>query len=443
MNLHRYAVVAVVGLLSVTDSRSQAVSTGCPQFHCTPGATSVMTQSIISSPNAAAISAPTAFGQLQAQGCSGNGTVVACVYPLDPVKLKVLNANLTSTVWTSSTPGLGIYPGQVPFFFGNGDIGVGDKNKYYRFTGSGALVSPALTLWNPGAANVGLTYVGNSQGIISQSDGSLTLIDMTTMAELARTQLTTALGAAISFQSPPAGADGVLYVIAKVPGSLPSESHLFAVSVHAVPGGWQLSPRIDMQFSGTSGASPVVTRDPAYAGNIVLLPTKSGATNSLLALEDNLTASTFGSRWSRTLADNLLVTPTVDEANQRVYFQYTKYAADPSIVQLNLQTGAVQATYNIKTLFSRAPDFELAGHISAIADGVNPFTILVVGNETATGAAFAVQPAAVTPAVWQKNIPKASAYGAWNLLPSTIPGTYCPTLSLLGSTNNGVIKICN
>lgn len=442
MRLACCAAAAVIALLSSPSGHAQAVSTGCPQFHCTPGATSVMDQSIISEPGAAAIPVPTKFGELQGQGCSGNGAVIACVYPglAERARLKVLSAGLTSTLWTSTKPGIGINAGQVPFFFSNGDIGVGDTNKYYRFTGAGAPVLPALTLPTPGGSNVGLTDVGNGRGVISQANGNLTLVDMASLQVLDTLLLTTTANEEISFQSPPAGADGVLYVIARVQRN---ESHLFAVSVQPTANGWELVRRIDMALTGNSGASPVVTKDIGYAGNIVLLPTKSGTVNSLLALKDDLAASAFGTHWTRSLESNLVVTPVVDEAAQRVYYQYSRFDANPSIVGVNLHDGDSPTIYNIKTLFSRASDLVLAGHLSAISDGIHPFTILVAGNEGGTAAVFAVQPNGPIPARWQKTIPQAGGYGAWNLLPSTITGVYCPTLTLLGGTNNGVIKVCN
>ena len=472
------AAMFVLGVLASSGSASSsaqvaAAPTGCPQFHCTPEASGVVSQPIVGSPALAAtitLSEPS-LGTLLAQGCSGDGTLLACLVdpPADPSgRLKVLDTTARPTMAVIASDAM-LPPskrlgrtwsnGQVPFVFADGRIGAGDARSYniYDFTGpmpkatSAALPAPVP----PGATTMGLTDLGNGYGVVSRTDGVLTFIDMQQGTAVGSLALTGASGEMATLASVPSASNGVLYAVANG-----DSGYLFAVSMEGgtVPATWNWR----YAYSGNTGASPVEVTPFAtgYSNTLVLLhvPATESSGPQLQGLIDNGSSATV--QWYIPLAVDLTVSPVVDELDHKLYlvyknddqvFGYPLYVDGPAPA-----VNAEGTAYDLEAMTGLS-SLQINGHLAASQSGpAQDFTLLVAAKATSGGSSseymIALRPSPAPGSAWSTLIsPEAARYiAAWNLSPSSTPGIYCPLVVEGGSSTqgrapapNGLVLMCD
>jgi hypothetical protein len=428
---------------------------GCPVFHCTAEATGVMAQPVV--PRVSRVTNNAALGTLKGQGCSGDGVRLACLFATDTVvgsgqgTLKVLDATTLQPLWGSrdapnsfELDAASASMGQAPLMFADGQIAAGDASWLIRYDAAGGATG-VLPLAGKGN-NLGLTPVSDNFGIVSQTDGMLTLVNMATWQSIATLQLRDPVTQTpVALVSPSSATTKVLYAVGGIGKT--NTGYLFAVVYDSATK--RLKVRSTYVFTGKSGASPVVV-PPAVSGlasNVVLLhvPGLVGDTtphDRLLALTD--TGAGFTKLWSIDLAQPLLVTPTIDQASKTLFFVY---GSDRYVHQHDLLSGSPLASYDIRLLGGFPVNFTLNGHLGAAPVG-GAYTLLLAGAVTATPGVngqyvIAFDPSSTTPSVvWTAKVrSRADQYtGAWNLAPSGTASTYCPVV--VGSSS-GISRICD
>ena len=429
--------------------------TGCPVFHCTTEATGVMDQAIVQQVNTVTNNA--SLGTLKAQGCSGDGVRLSCLFATDTTvgsgkgTLKVLDATTLQPIWGSldAPNSFNLDPassagGQVPVVFADGQVAAGDASSLVRYGVTGG-VTGTLAVAGKGN-NLGLTPISDTYGVVSQTDGVLTLVNLSTWQNAGSLTLRDPnTMAPVALVSPSSATANVLYAVG---GNARSNTgYLFAVVVD--PTTKRLKVRSTFTFVGKSGASPVVVT-PATSGlanNLVLLhapglPGDAQAQDRLLGLSD--TGAGFTTLWSVDLAQGLAVSPTLDENTKTLFYVF---GADYRIFQHSYLTGAPVSTFDIRSIGGFPVSFTLNSHLGAVQTGT-AFTMLLAGAVSATPGsngqyvmAFSPNPQAPS-IVWSAKIrSRSDAYtGAWNLAPSGTSGAYCPVV--MGSSS-GITRICD
>ena len=433
------------------------VRISCPLFHCTPEATGVMYQSIVTP---TVVTSQNSLGEVQYQGCSGDGTKLACLFTTDGVPagnqasglLKVLDPVTLAPLWGdagvegSYVLGKGVYDGAVPYLFPNGQIGAGDSSGYALYNPDGTL--DLVVALNPQkGSTMGLTPLSANYAIISQTNGTLTLLDTINWVNLATLTLKDPNGASVTLVSPSTGSDGVLYAVGV---NSAGTGFLFAIAMQMPqPGTYSLINRATFAYSGKTGASAVVVR-PNISGlsqNLVLLhvPGLSGdSQNRLLGLLDN--GASFSQSWSISLAQALTVAPSIDEISGNLYYILPK---QPMIYAANIVSGAESAgPFNIQTLGAFSSSFQFNGHLVSVQTGpTGTYTLLLSGSSPARagspGGQFALgfQPSTYQ-VLWKLQIlgqPEANTE-AWALVPSNTPNVYCLTVA---GPSSGISRLCN
>lgn len=468
-------LLAVCAGFGIVSSHAQIVSAaiGCPQFHCTPEATGVMSQPIIGSASLATHitrSGPS-LGTLYAQGCSGNGKLLACLVDPPPGKLgtlKILDTRarptmrvVASDAWFfPSMPLEGSWShGQAPFMFSDGRIGAGDANSYkiYNFAKANRTVtSVALPPAPQGARTMGLTDLANGYGVVTRTDGVLTFINMEQGTAIGSLSLTGLDGEPITLSSPPSASNGVLYVVANG-----DAGYLYAVSMagNAAPSTWNWR----YTYSGKTGASPVEATPAAtgYSKTLILLdvPGTSPDTPQLQGIIDNGSSATL--QWFSPLAEDLAVAPSVDGGHHMLYltykddyrvFGYPLYVAGTPPVLNEMST-----SYDLQALTGLSW-VQLNGHIGAIqTKATGDFTLLLAAQASSDGASsnseymIVLRPTPAPGSAWSTLISQDAARytAAWNLSPSSTRGVYCPVVVEGGPTTtqnpspNGAVLMCD
>lgn len=446
-----------------TDSTSgdYYVTTGCSIFHCSPEAIGAMYEPIVSTP--VATTNVRGLGDVNGQGCSGDSRILACLFT-NPQNggstLQVLDAATLAPLWGSAnvnsynleTTSAAI--GQVPTFLAGGKIAAGDTYSYAQYDAATGDVLNRLLLLGKGK-NYGLTLIAPDFGIISQNDGTLTYIKLSTWQVLDSLTLKdpNSFIKKISLVSPSSGSDGVLYALAQSQSG--AYGYLYAVRPNAFG---KLKVSAIFQFTGVSGASPIVLK-PAITGlsqNMVLLhvPGLIGAPapqNQLVALTD--AGSSFNFYWPSpiVLSQPLNVAPTVDIATHTVYYREGRL---PTLKAADYLTGTPTTEYDIAALSGLSQtDGALSqnGHlVSSLTDG--KFTLFLsmaykanVATDPNNGEyIFAIDPNATqNPLLWRSQIDTVtnSYTAAWSNGPSlNTPGAFCPIVVAPGS---GITKICD
>lgn len=440
-------------------SHAQAVAaaTGCPQFHCTPEATGIMSQPIVGSASLASTItlSDASLGTLHAQGCSGNGKLLACLADPPPGTrgiLKIIDTTTRPTLKVIHTDGsfasskrlvASWNNGQVPFMFSDGRVGAGDARSYkiYDFTRAIPRMTSAALPWPApqGATTLGLTDLSNGYGVVARTDGVLTFIKMARGTVVGSLSLAGQNGEPVILNSPPSASNGVLYAVAKG-----DAGYLFAVSMdgNAAPTTWNWR----YANAGKISASPVDVSpsESGYSKTLVLLAVSDSdlGTPQLLGILDNGSSATV--QWYIQLAQNLPVTPSVDGINRRVYFMYQN---GHKVYEYPLYVGgsapvanATGKSYDLQAL-AGMPDLHFNGHIGAIQSGLaSDFTLLLAGTTSSSGPSssqymVAFRPNPAPGAAWATMVSAeaARATGAWNLSPSSTPGIYCPLLVEVGT----------
>ena len=436
---------------------------GCPVFHCTPEASGVIYQPLVQSPTA--VLANNALGQLSRQGCSGDGKRLACLFVVDNVTagvakgtLKILDAATLQPLWGSGgvAGSYDINPatfssGQVPVLFADGRLAAGDSSNFVLYDATGKAIK-SITLDGTGT-NMGMTLVSARYGVISQSTGMLTLVDLASWTKVSQLRLR-GDGAAVTLVSPSSGSGGVLYSVAAVLTPTSARGYLFATAVGSdARTRVKLVLRSTFPFGGVTGASAVVV-PPAvtgFAGNLLLLHAprllgESALHHRLMGLLDS-GGSNLTEAWPQPimLAQPLEFAPTVDEVSKSLFLQYK---TGSTVYRYGLLSGQFLDQYDMLSIGGFAPSFLLNGHVlSNQANGI--FTLLLSGASSGTTApttgqfVMGFRPlVAAGQLLWSMKIADApdDLTEAWATSPSTHPGVDCPIV--VGSAS-GISRVCD
>jgi hypothetical protein len=462
-------LLATTALLPLPARSESLAASGCPMFHCTVEATSVVAAGVV--PAIPDSNNNAALGALLYQGCSGNGTVLTCLYSTDSASgtsagtLKVLNATTLQPIWGSAgTPGSynpsasAAADGQLPVNFADGTFSAGDNSYYVHYSAAGAVLGKAAL--TGAGSDFGMTPISSTYGVVSQTNGVLTLIDLATWTSVDSVRLSAPhSNDPIKIVSPSSGAPGVVYVVGY--DATTGDGYLYAIRVKA--GTTQLVATSVYPFLGSSGASPVVVL-PSISGlanNLVLLaaPGLNGAPlgqSYLAAVLDVTTSTGLALAWSIPVAAPLIVTPTLDPSSGSLFYTVP---GSPDLYQASIQTGTPIAAFNLQTIGGFPKQFQLSGHLNSNV-AASATTILLGAVVTPTGTApstlyaIAFQPATgallwPAQALAKTNVPLSTSYvniytAAWNYAPSTQPGIDCViAIAVEGDDLSKIVRLCD
>lgn len=460
MNMWRAALFICTAFGWAAGSAAQTLApVGCPVFHCTTEATGVMYQPIIQQPISVTVNS--ALGTLRAQGCSGDGSRLSCLFATDTTTgigqgtLKVLDATTLQPIWGSAgapnsrdLDAASSAGGQVPLVFSNGNVAAGDASAYVLYDASGAVLNQ-LAVGGIGN-NFGLTPISETYGIVSQTDGVLTLVNMSTWQPISVLTLRDPVTAApVSLVSPSSATANVLYAV----GFNSSNGRGFLFSVVVDPVTQSLKVRSTLTFRGRTGASPVVVT-PSISGlsnNLILLHVPGLISdpqpqNRLVGLLDYGTG--FKAAWVVSLTQALPVSPAIDQVSYSLFFGYNN---DVRVYQYNFLSGAQVNVFDIQALGAFPGTFALNGHLASTQTGT-VFTLLLSGTVTSAPVGNGQYVMAFTPIaapstlLWQASILRSRSYAytaAWILGPSSQPGVYCPIVVGVSAATGGITRLCD
>jgi hypothetical protein len=437
-------------------------TTGCPMFHCTVEATGVISEALLSHPTT--VLSSSALGTIEHQGCSGDGPRIACLFTADAVTsgigrgtLKVLDATTLQPIWGSGgvPDSYDIDPssfstGQVPLLFANGSLAAGDSYRHVLYSSTGQVLK-SLTL-NGRGNNMGMTPVSDKYGVITQTNGTFTLVDLATWTKV-HDLTVKAEGSNVRLWSPSTGSSNVLYAVGD--SSASDHGFLFALSVQPDGrGDDKLVLRATFTSSGRPTTSAVIVKPQTtgFAGNLLLLyvPGLPGdgtsPVNRLMGLLDD-GSGTFSQAWPApiVLDDKLNVTPAVDEVSRSLFFRYGDGAL---IYRHDLLSGGFVEKYDIASAGGFPNSFAINGHLTSNLYG-GAFTLLLSGSyKQRRGGASAQIAAGFQPLIsptsllWSRKIvDEPDSYtAAWVIGPATSPGYYCPIV--VGRTS-GISRVCD
>jgi len=444
--------------LSSSGMAATLAPAGCPTFHCTVEATGVVYQPFIQTP--LVLNSNDSLGSLLAQGCSGNGTTLACLYSDDEATgiargtLKLLDATTLQPIWGSAGAAnsydldVSATYGQVPVNFSDGSIAAGDAYHHVRYNSSGAVIGKLAVSGRQ--KNLGLTLLSATYGVVSQEDGILTLVNMTTWQNVGSLTLRDPqTKGPVRLVSPSSGTANNVYAVARNPKN--NNGFLFSVALKVAT--HRLVVSSIFTFTGVTGASPVVVTS-AVSGlpdDLVLLhvPGLVGdprPQDRLLGLADS-PATGLAPTWAIALTGPLLVGPTVDQASGSLFYQDP---TRPNVNQVSLMTGDPINVFNLQTIGKYTHTFVLNGHLAASEVG-GVFTLLLAGKNTSSLThsgqyIMAFQPvASPTSLLWSYEISSVSATNsaAWNFAPSSQPGVVCP-IAIVNTRSKSIIsRVCD
>lgn len=438
-------------------------TTGCPMFHCDPEATGVIGEALL--PHPTTVQSNSTLGTIEAQGCSGDGPRLACLFTVDAITsgvgkgtLKVLDATTLQPVWGSAgvANSYNIDPssfstGQVPLLFADGSLAAGDSDRYVLYSSTGQVLK-SLAL-NGRGKNMGMTPISDKYGVVTQTNGAFTLVDLATWTKVSDLTIK-AEGSNVHLLSPSTGTTNVLYAVGA--NNVSNRGFLFALSVQPdSPGNDKLVLRATFTFSGKPAASAVVVKPQTtgFAGNLVLLYVPGllgdGTTpvNRLMGLLDN-GSSTFSQAWPApiVLDDKLNISPAVDEVSRSLFFRYGGAAI---IYRHDLLSGSFVEQYDIPSAGGFPSSFTLNGHLASNQYG-GAFTLLLSGSHKQRRGGGSGQYAAgfqplISPSslLWSRKIvDEPDPYtAAWAIGPAKkSPGYYCPIV--VGKTS-GISRVCD
>lgn len=442
-----------------TGGMAQAASLaprGCPISHCTSGATGVIGQALAES--VPFVSSNRGIGSLHAEGCSGNGSRLLCLFVRDKSPaarkgtLKALDATTLRPLWGSAAAAnsYDLDPttaaiGQVPVVFSDSTLTAGDAFVQVHYSAAGAMLGK-LSLSGAGT-NFGLRLLSGKLGVVSQGNGVLTLVNLVSWQNIGSLVLQDPqTQTPVNLVGPAAASPNALYVV----GYSSAIGHGILFSIVVDPDTQQLKVRSTFSYTGQSGAAPVVV-DPASSGMsdyLVLLHVPGlieDATpqNRLLGLLESPSGLVQG--WAIGLAAPLAVSPTVDSASQSLFYESGSY-----VRQCSLISGAPLQTFNLKEIGGFPASFRLNGHLVASNAG-GAFTLLLGGGVTLPKSAsgefvMAFQPlAAPDSLLWKQKIADeiAGYTGAWNFSAASQPGAMCPIAISVNGLQSVITRLCD
>jgi hypothetical protein len=453
-------MVALAPLLIVADGWAAPLApAGCPIFHCAPEATGLVYQPFVQT--IVTITTNDSLGSLLAQGCSGNGTTLTCLYSHDEATgvaqgtLKLLDATTLQPIWGSEgAPGSydldapTTTTGQVPVNFADGSIAAGDGRHEVLYNAAGAAIGMIALSRN--SKNLGLTPLSSTYGVVTQVDGVLTLVNLSTWQIAGSVTLRDPeTHAAVQVASPSTATGTTLYAVA----TNPKNGNGFLYSVQLQRATLHLIVHSSFGFVGKSQTSPVVVT-PSVSGlpTTLLLLHAPGLTgeqppqNHLLGITDSPSTGLVET-WDIPLPGPLVVTPTVDQGSQSLFYQTQ---GSPILSQNTLLSGAPVNTFNMQAIGGYPGTFALNGHLGASQTG-SLLTLLLSGvSRTQAGAGaeyiMAFQPIASPAALlWSSEISSQpfNYTAAWNFAPSTQPGMVCPIAIADMALYSEVIRLCD
>jgi hypothetical protein len=455
------SVSMLLGACVATNARNLATD-GCPLFHCTVEATGTIYQPMISTvTNTSVTNNSASLGYLPKQGCSGNGTVLACLFATDNQTgigagtLKQLNATTLQANWGSAGAANSFNlnagqaaSGQVPVVFSDGSIAAADGTHLVLYGPKGAVLKTLALTGNK--LNLGLTPLSPTYGVVSEANGLLTLVNMTTWTSAGTLTLVDPVtNGVLTLVSPSTAAPNVLYAVAE--NKVTGNGYVFSIALNTTTN--QLVVSSWFPFTGQSGASPVVVT-PSVSGlsnNMILLhvPGLLGDVqpqNRLLGIQDLPTG--LAQMWFILLTAPLVVAPTFDQDSLNVFY-HQNYS--PVIYESKLLTGLPVHTLNLQTIAGMPSNFQLNTHLGATQYG-STFTLLLGGQYTTSpgvGAQFvlAYQPiASPKTLLWSKQISTEplSYFAAWNFAPSLETGIVCPIAITSDTTSTSLmVRLCD
>jgi hypothetical protein len=406
------------------------------------------------------------------QGCSGNGVVLACLFTKDAATgaaagtLKVLDATTLLPSWGSAGTTGSYNPvasasadGQVPVMFATGSLSAGDNSYYVLYDAAGG--AQAKVRLTGSGSDFGMTPISTSYGVVSQTNGVLTLINLQSWKSAGVLKLSEpGTGNPIKLVSPSSGGAGILYAVGYAANS--KTGWLFSLGVSPTTG--TLVVNSSTAFPGVSGASPVVVLPSAsgLAENLVLLPTPSlpgqPVGQAYLAAYADVAGTGLQLAWSIPVSASLLVSPGVDAASGSLFYTVPD---SPYLYQASLANGASIASFNLQSIGRFSNQFQLSGHVG-VSDSGATVTILLGAIVSSRGQpntqyAIAFQPIAnPTGLLWSAELDTTTApigsnqvtptvyTAAWNLAPATQPGADCAVVvSVEGGGNSSIVRICD
>jgi hypothetical protein len=363
-----------------------------------------------------------------------------------------LNATTLQANWGSAGPARSYNleassaaAGQVPVNFSDGTIAAGDANYEVLYNSSG-IVLGKVALDGVGK-NLGLTPLSATYGVVSQSDGFLTLINLGTWTAAGTLTLKDPTDAApVILVSVSTGASNVLYSIGYDSANNLGVLYSIALTVRTQ----QLAVRSTFTFTGSSGACPVVVSpgQSGLPGNLVLLAAPgligdAQPQNRLIALTDS---GALAESWAIPLSFGLTVSPTVDQGTQSLFYQDS---SGPNVYQNSLIDGSPIQTFNMQAIGGFPGTFVLNGHLGASQSG-SVFTLLLSGESTTQPSTaeyvLEFQPVAMPNAlVWSNEISSAPVTytAAWNFAPSSESGTACPITITVAGVSSSIVRLCD
>jgi hypothetical protein len=429
---------------------------GCPISHCTPAATGVISQALTD--NVLVTNANSALGSLHAEGCSGNGARLMCLFLKDKAPasrkgtLKALDATTLKALWGSAAAANSYdldantaAMGQVPVIFSNGLATAGDASVQVLYNSAGTAIRQ-LQL-SGGGTNFGLTPLTSPYGVVSQGNGVLTLVDTSSWQNVGSLVLRNPLTQdPVNLVGPSAGFADTLYAVGY--NDADGTGVLFSVTIDSdTP---HMKVRSMFNFTGQSGATPVAVSPgvSGLTGTLVLLhvpglPGDGTPQNRLLGLVDS--AAGLSQRWEMALPAPLAVSPTVDAGSQSLF-----YESGPYIRQVSLNSGVLLQIFDLAQIGGFPASFRLNGHlVSSSADGV--FTLLLGGGATVPKRAagqfvMAFQPmVAPTTLLWKQKIADqlATYNGAWNFSAASQAGALCPIAIAITEFQSTITRLCD
>ncbi len=383
-------------------------------------------------------------GNLVAQGCSGDGKRLACLYSVDKSgtgTLKVFDPIEKRQIWGSkgsydlnaSKAGMG----QVPFITSTGQILASDNQSVVRYTSTGALVKTLKLTGSLDSLSFGVVGLTQNIGLVNQKNGALTAFDLDQLTNKGSIQLKNNSGSNVRLSSPVSAHKNRVYAATQESGTGLMNSYLKAIEATNNT----LSQKWEFSYRGMTGASAVVV-PPQISGRVypmLLLHTPARAGSStvadeLVALEDQ--GSTFKILWRIPLSSGMEVSPLINPGKRHFYLQLK---GSPALRTYDFN-GVYLSSVNIRTLEPEGmnwSDLTLNGHLVGTFTAATQMVFLSGGGATGQFV-MGLDPVAGA-LVWatQTFSSKEQYTGAWTI--QTRSGGNCPIV--LGP-NSGISVLC-
>lgn len=452
--------LSVDGLTSTLPSSALLPSTGaCPTFHCAPEASGAMSLGLTASSYVTEWNPR--IGRMVGQGCSGDGSVLACLVASDSTRtgtLKLLDPNTKSERWGSAKRGsfdLSMYAafGQVPVLTSDHAVLAADDQWVARYDlGTGSAQTLKLSPVRTFSSSFGVVPLTGTRALVTLAKGDVFAFDAKAMRLEGKLSLRSATDRALTVVSPATASGDRAYLVTRESGGSLAPAYLTALELS----GGDPAVRWTYPYRGTSGASAIVVT-PQVSGRtrpIVVFHAPgraSGTTREdlLVALEDQ--GQTWALLWEKKLSVAPEVSPLIDPIHRTLILQdqsSTRSNVPPVVHTLAIDSGVELATVDLRNL---APtpgawdDFVLNGHLvgtfsqgsaTALVSAKGTSGQLVLGLDPGEPLALPPKPPSVR---WSHTTNAVDAYTAAWTIHVRPDGVTCPVY--VGSAT-GVNLLC-